>query len=85
MIELKSWPSGVVRFDDGILEFTNSDLRVATRDIQRISILPPKLGRVRIELKYRAGLDTIGTSVWVEAGEESRAEAIVAAVLAASG
>ena len=85
MIELKSWPSGVVRFDAGILEFTNSDLRVSTRDIQEISIKPPKLGRVRIELKYRAGLDACATSVWVESGEEALAESLVAAVQSARG
>ncbi|MEZ4409295.1 MAG: hypothetical protein R3A52_22920 [Polyangiales bacterium] len=85
MIELKSWPSGVIRFDAGILEFTAGGLRVAARDIQGISILPPKLGRVRIELKYRAGLDACTTSAWVEGGEEALAESLVAAVQSARG
>jgi len=85
MIELKSWPSGVVRFGDGILELTNSDLRVHVRDIERLTILPPKMGRVSLEVRYRAGLNTNTTSAWVETGEEKRAAELVAAVQAARG
>lgn len=85
MIEVKSWPSGVVRFADGILEMTSNDLRVHPRDIELLTIKPPKMGRVSIEVRYRAGLNTNTTSAWVDAGEEPRAEELVAAVQAARG
>ena len=85
MIEVKSWPSGVVRFGDGMLEMTNNELRVHLRDIERLTIKPPKMGRVSIEVRYHAGLNTNTTSAWVETGEEPRAAELVAAVHAARG
>jgi len=85
MFELKSWPSGVVRFANGILELTNGDLRVHVKDIERLTLLPPKMGRISIEVRYRAGLNTNTTSAWVDTGEEQRAAELVAAVQAERG
>jgi hypothetical protein len=79
-MELELWPSGLARFADGVLEVTTGPTVVAVRDILEIAAKPPKAGRLSLTLRYRAGLDTITTSWWVEPHNEATLTALVAAV-----
>ena len=83
-MDLPIWPSGIARLDDGILEVTTGDgIRVAVRDITEVGTKPPRAGRLSLTLKYRAGLDKVKTSYWVEAEHEAALHELVAAVEAA--
>jgi hypothetical protein len=83
--DLPIWPSGIARFEDGILEVTTGDgVRIAARDIEEISVKPPKRGRLRMQLAYRAGLDRVKTSYWVEAEHEPELNELVERVRAAA-
>ena len=86
MADLPIWPSGIARLGDGILEITTGDgLRVATRDIVEVETRPPRAGRLSLTLEYRAGLDTVKTSYWVEPEHEAALSELVAAVRSESG
>jgi hypothetical protein len=86
MADLPIWPSGIARLSDGILEVTTGDgIRVATRDILDIGTKPPRAGRLSLTLEYRAGLDTVKTSYWVEPENEAALNELVAAVRAEAG
>jgi hypothetical protein len=79
--ELPIWPSGIARLAGGILEVTTGDgIRVATADIVKIGVAPPRAGRLSLDLVYRAGLDTVKTSFWVEPGHEVALRRLVDAV-----
>ena len=86
MADLPIWPSGIARLSEGILEVTTGDgIRVAVSDILEIGTKPPRAGRLSLTLKYRAGLDTVKTSFWVEAEHEAALRELVAAVEAEKG
>jgi hypothetical protein len=81
--ELPIWPSGIARFADGILEVTTGDgIRVATADIVEIGVEPPRAGRLSLSLVYRAGVDTVKTSFWVEPAHEAVLRRLVDTVMA---
>ena len=81
MADLPIWPSGIARLSDGILEVTTGDgIRVATRDIKAIGTKPPRAGRLSLTLEYRAGLNNVKTSYWVEPENEAALEELVSAV-----
>jgi hypothetical protein len=70
--ELPIWPTGIARFADGILEVTTGDgIRVATADIMNVGVEPPRGGRLSLALVYRAGLNRVKTSYWVEPEHEA--------------
>jgi hypothetical protein len=80
-VDLELWPSGLARLSDGILEVTTGEpIRVPVGDILEIGTKPPRAGRLSLTLRYRAGLDTVGTSWWVEARNDAALHALVAAV-----
>jgi len=84
-MDLPIWPSGIARFADGILEVTTGDgRRVAARDIVEIGMKPPRAGRLSLTLEYRAGLDKVKTSYWVEAHHEAALRQLVETVAAAA-
>jgi hypothetical protein len=84
--ELPIWPSGVARFADGILEVTTGDgIRVATADIVEIGVEPPRAGRLSLALVYRAGLNRVKTSRWVEPEHEGALRQLVDAVMETKG
>jgi hypothetical protein len=75
---LPIWPSGVARLTDGILEVTTGDgIRVATGDIVEIGVEPPRSGRLSLKLVYRAGLDRVRRSYWVEGEHEAALRLLV--------
>jgi hypothetical protein len=81
-IELPIWPSGIARLADGILEVTTGDgIRVATADIVETGVEPPRAGRLSLSLVYRAGLDTVRTSFWVEPAHEAAVRRLVDTVM----
>jgi hypothetical protein len=84
--ELAMWPSGIARLADGILEVTTGDeIRVAIADIVKIGVEPPRRGRLSLALTYRAGLDTVKTSFWVEPQHETALRLLVDAVTVMKG
>jgi hypothetical protein len=86
MADLPIWPSGIARLSDGILEVTTGDgVRVATRDITSIGVKPPRAGRLSLTLEFRAGLDNVKTSYWVEPANEAALNELVSAVQAELG
>jgi hypothetical protein len=83
-VEVTIWPSGLARFADGILEVTTGEpIRVPVADIIEIGTKPPRAGRLSLTLKYRAGLDKVGQSWWVEQSNEDALNALVREVEAA--
>jgi hypothetical protein len=81
-VEHPIFPSGIARFADGIVEVTTGDgVRVATADIVRIGVEPPRAGRLSLSLVYRAGLDTVKTSFWVEPVHAAALRRLVDAVM----
>lgn len=86
MTDLPIWPSGIARLSDGILEVTTGDgIRVAARDVKAIGTKPPRAGRLSLTLEYRAGLNNVKTSFWVEPQHEAALNELVAAVRAEAG
>jgi hypothetical protein len=80
--QLPIWPSGIAKFADGILEVTTGDgIRVATADIVEIGVEPPRAGRLSLTLVYRAGLNRVKTSFWVEPEHEAALRRLVDAVM----
>jgi hypothetical protein len=80
--DLPIWPSGIARFADGIFEVTTGDgIRVAAGDIVEISVEPPRAGRLSLTLTYRAGLNRIKTSFWVEPEHETALQRLADAVM----
>jgi hypothetical protein len=76
------WPSGIARFTDGILEVTTGDgIRVAATDIVQIVVEPPPAGRLSLALVYRAGLNRVKTSRWVQPEHEATLRQLVDADL----
>jgi hypothetical protein len=81
-VELPIWPSGFARLADGILEVTTGNgIRVATADIVKIGVAPLRAGRLSLSLVYRAGLDTVKTSYWVEPAHEAALRRLADAVM----
>jgi hypothetical protein len=79
---LPIWPSGVAGLTDGMLEVTTGDgIRVATADIVEIGVQPPRAGRLSLKLVYRAGLNRVKTSFWVEPEHEAALRLLVDAVV----
>ncbi|HWI70560.1 MAG TPA: hypothetical protein VNT55_01295 [Baekduia sp.] len=75
------WPSGLARFDDGILEITSGDgLRVAARDIVAIGLAPALGARMLLTLDYRSGFDTINRRYWVALTDHDHLQRLVATV-----
>jgi hypothetical protein len=56
---------------------------VAARDITEIGVNPPRAGRLSLRLTYRAGLDRVRTSFWVEPGQPAALQRLVDTVLTA--
>jgi hypothetical protein len=84
--DLPIWPSGIARLDGGVLEVTTGDgIRVAARDIVEIRVKPPRAGRFSLRLRYRAGLDSVRTSHWVEPEHEAALRRLVKDVAATIG
>jgi hypothetical protein len=84
--ELPIWPAGVARFADGILEVTTGDgIRVAAPDIVDIGVEGPRAGRLSLTLVYRAGLNRVKTSRWVDPRHEAALRQLVDAVMEAKG
>ena len=84
MSTLEIWPSGIARLHDGILEITTGDgLRVAVRDITEIGAEPRRAGRLSLRLAYRAGLNRVRTSFWVQPEHEPELHRLVDAVATA--
>jgi hypothetical protein len=84
--DLPIWPSGIARLDGGILEVTTGDgIRVAARDIVESTVGPCRAGRFSLTLSYRAGLDTVRTSYWVEPVHEAALRRLVEAVATTGG
>lgn len=80
------WPSGIARFADGILEVTTGDgIRVAAADVVEIGVEPPRAGRLSLALAYRAGLDRVRTSYWVESEHEAALRQLADAVTRTKG
>jgi hypothetical protein len=80
--ELPIWPSGIATFTDGILEVTTGDgIRVAAPDIVQIGVEPPRAGRLSLALVYRAGLNRVKTSRWVEPEHEAALRQLVDTVM----
>jgi hypothetical protein len=79
--ELPIWPSGIARFADGILEVTTGDGIRAAGDIVQIGVEPPRAGRLSLALVYRAGLNRVKTSRWVEPEHEAALRQLVDAVM----
>jgi hypothetical protein len=81
-VELPIWPSGVGRFADKVLEVTTGHgMRVATADIVEIGVEPPRAGRLSLSVVYRAGLDRVKKSFWVEPAHEAALRRLVDAVM----
>ena len=79
--DLRLWPSGIARLHDGILEITTGDgIRVAVQDILEIAVEPPRAGRLSLTLRYRAGLDGVRTSYWVQPVHEAALRQLVDAI-----
>ena len=84
--QLPVWPSGVARLHNGVLEITTGDgIRVAARDILEIGVERPRAGRFSLRLRYRAGLDRVKTSYWVQPEHEAALRQLVDAVTATEG
>lgn len=80
------WPSGIARFENGILEITTGDgIRVAAHDIVEIAVEPPRAGRLSLSLSYRAGLSRAKTSYWVERQHEAALQRLVDTVSTTKG
>ena len=62
---------------------TGEPIRVPVADIIEIGTKPPRAGRLSLTLKYRAGLDKVGKSWWVEQSNEDALNALVSEVEAA--
>jgi len=74
------WPSGLARFDDGILEIVGDGLRVAARDIRSLEVVPALGARLQLRLTYRKGFDTIERRYWVAVAEHDHLLRLVAQV-----
>jgi hypothetical protein len=84
--DLPIWPSGIARFADGILEVTTGEgIRVAAADVIEIGVEPPRAGRLSLTLAYRAGLDRVRTSYWVEPENEAALRQLADAVAQTKG
>jgi hypothetical protein len=84
--DLPIWPSGIARFEGGILEVTTGDgFRVAAGDILEIGVEPPRAGRLSLRVAYRAGLDKPKRSYWVEPQHEAALRELVRSVGVARG
>jgi hypothetical protein len=84
--ELAIWPSGIAKLADGILEVTTGNgIRVAVADIVKVGVEPSRRGRLSLVLVYRAGLDTVRTSFWVEPEHESALRRLVDVVAVMKG
>jgi hypothetical protein len=81
-LEVAIWPSGITRFADGILEVTTGDgIRVAMADIVEIGVEGRRAGRLSLTLVYRAGLNRVETSRWVEGEHEATLRQLVDSVM----
>ena len=82
--EIPIWPSGIARFTHGVLDVTTGEgVRVAARDITEIGVDRPRAGRLSLRLRYRAGLDRVRTSFWVEPEHRAALQRLVDTVATA--
>jgi hypothetical protein len=84
--DLPIWPSGIARFDGGILEVTTGDgFRVAAGDIVEIGVEPLRAGRLSLRVAYRAGFDKPNRCYWVDPQHEAALRELVHSVGVARG
>lgn len=76
------WPSGLARFDDGVLEILGDGLRVAARDVVAIELAPALGARLQLSVAYRRGFDTIRRRYWVALADHDHLQRMVAQVRA---
>jgi hypothetical protein len=76
-------PSGVARYDDGILEIVEDGLRVAARDVVAIELLPALGARLQLRLTYRQGFATLQRRCWAAATDHDHLQRLVKQVRAA--
>ena len=70
----------------GSFEVTTGDgIHVAAHEIVEITVEPPRAGRLSPTLRYRAGLNSVRTSYWVEREHEAALRRLVDAVAATKG
>jgi hypothetical protein len=81
-LEVPRYPAGVLRFGDGVVEILGGGdgTRIAVRDLEGIEVGSVKLGKVKVKVRYRAGVGTSTDSFLVE---PSRRDAVLALVDAA--
>lgn len=83
-VDVPVWPSGLARFDDGILEITSGEgLRVAARDILAVELIPALGARLQLALTYRNHFDTVTRRYWVAVADHDDLQRLVTAVRAA--
>ena len=81
-MKVPSWPSGHVKLDGDVLEFGAGDLaRVPLADIDKLEV-KRAAGRLSLKVEYKAGLNNVKTSVWVEEEHEPALNELVAAARA---
>jgi hypothetical protein len=84
--DLPIWPSGTARLDGAIVEVTAGDgIRVAVDDVVEIGVRPPRVGRLSLTLKYRAGLDSAKASHGVPPEHEAVLQRLVDEVATTRG
>ena len=82
-MKVPSWPSGHVKLDGDVLEFGAGDLtRVPVADLEKIEV-KEAAGRLSLKIAYRAGLNNVKTSAWVEEQHRADLNELVGAVQAA--
>jgi hypothetical protein len=55
-------------------------MRVAACDVSAMSIVPPRAGRLSLNVEYQAGLNRVKRSFWVESRHEAALSALVMGV-----
>ena len=68
----------------GLNLFIRSRYGSMARDIEEISVKPPRAGRFTLAVKFRAGLDRQTRGYWVEPEHEAALRAFVSDVAAAA-
>jgi hypothetical protein len=74
------WPTGLARFEDGILDLAGHDLRIPARDVVDLAVVPALGARLQLRLTYRKGFDTIRRRFWVATGDQDDLHRLVLAV-----
>lgn len=74
------WPTGLARFDDGVLEVVGEGLRVAARDLVAVELLPALGARLQLRVEYRKGFETSQRRFWVAVADHDDLARLVARV-----